>query len=207
MNPSRLATILLAGALALLPGCAEEEPELKGELGPGSGGPDVDANFVAGHDWTDPDGDSIGMFEWDASQFLHFHPDPEDESLHVVANVAPEVLLADLADGSLDELQDDEVVMLMSRIVGRADTPCRFQAALLARDEDYEITASGDRRNDQKLELHQVNLHNNAIPAHQRFYCFQLRDPFGIDINVITRGRESQDWEQVFYLLNSVDKS
>jgi hypothetical protein len=122
------------------------------------------------------------------------------------ANVAPEILLADFADdGMIDDISGDEVVMIMTRIIGRPDTPCRFQAALLARDHGYEIDKSGDRKNDNGLELHQVNLKNDKIPEHQRFYCFQLKKPFGIQINVFTVDEEHQDWRQVFHLLNSVD--
>ena len=44
------------------------------------------------------------------------------------------------------DLQDgDDIVVFYTRIVGRPDTPCRFQAAIQARDEDFKILESGDR--------------------------------------------------------------
>jgi hypothetical protein len=202
-------TLAAAALCALVTmGCSEAgEGGLHGKLGTGSGGPDIDRNQLVSHDWTDPEGKAIGSFNYDASQFLHYHPDPKDDSLHVVANVPVEVLLADIADdGLINDIAADEVLMVMTRIIGRPDTPCRFQAALLARDEGYEIQDSGDRKNAKNLELHQVNLKNEKIGVHQRFYCWQLKDPFGVQINVFTADDEHQDWRQVFHVLNSVDK-
>ena len=190
-------------------GCSEPaEDQLHGKIGTGSGGPEIDETQLLPHDWAGPDGDEIGIFEYDASQFLHYHPDPEDDALHVVANITPDVLIADLADdGIINDISGDEVLMIMTRTVGRPDTPCRFQAALLARDEGYDVKASGDRKNSNGLELHQVNLRNEKLPASQRFYCFELKKPFGIQINVFTADEKHQDWRVVFALLNSVDKS
>jgi hypothetical protein len=201
-----LAVALIVALTGL--GCSEPaEDQLHGSIGSGSGGPDIDGTQLMSHDWTDPDGAKIGTFQYDASAFLHYHPDPTDDALHVVANVAPEVLLADLADdGIINDVSDGEVLMIMTRTVGRPDTPCRFQAALLARDDGYEVKKSGDRKNAISLELHQVNLRNDKLHESQRFFCFQLKKPFGIAINVITADEAHQNWRQVFLVLNSVDK-
>ena len=201
--------LFVVSACALLAACAQPaEEQLHGKLRNGSGGPDIDETQLMSHIWADSDGKEIGSFEYDASVFLHYHPDPDNDALHVVANITPDVLIADLADdGIINNISVDEVLMIMTRIVGRPDTPCRFQAALQARDQRYKILASGDRKNNRGLELHQVNLRNKKLPASQRFYCFELKKPFGIQINVFTADEEHQDWREVLALLNSVDRS
>jgi len=201
----RLAT---AGIVSLAACAQPEEEQLHGKIGKGSGGPEIDETRLVPHSWTGPKGNKIGTFSYDESVFLHYHPDPDNDALHIVANVTPDVLLADLADDDIiNNISAGEVLMIMTRTAGRPDTPCRFQAALLARDQQYEILASGDRKNSGELELHQVNLSNKKLSASQRFYCFLLKDPYGVQINIITADEEHQDWREVLRVLNSVDQS
>jgi hypothetical protein len=203
-----LAAALAAGCLGFLGACAEPAiEELSGPIGAGEGGPAVNLSVTLSHPLTDPGGGTIGELSYDGSAFLHYHPDPASDGLHVLANIPPEQLLADLADdGELNRLSADNIVIVLTRIVGRPDTPCRFQAALLARDRGYEILAAGDRRNDQGLGLHQVNLVRAHDSVAQRFYCAQLRDPFGIQINVFTADEAHQVWQILHHVLNTLAK-
>ena len=203
-----VAALLLAGLLALA-GCeGADDFELEGELGPGSGGSDVNPAALASHDLMNFSGETvIGTMQYDSSVLLHFHPDPENEALHVIANITPEQLIADLADdGVLNGFAGDDVAIFITPIVGRADTPCRFQAALLARDEKYSIQGSGDRKTDSGRDLHQVNLIKPSIPQTQRFYCYELDDPFGAQLNVIAMDAQHQEWLVVHAVLNSIAK-
>jgi hypothetical protein len=201
-----LAVAALAFALALA-GCGDvEDYNLEGELGDGTGGPAVNEDALVSHDLTNLALDTvIGTIAYDSTAFVHYHPDPEDESLHVIANIAPEQIIADfLDDGVLNDFSGDDIAIFVTPIIGRADTPCRFQAAVLARDENYKIKGSGDRKTNTGQELHQVNLAKASIPLTQRFYCYELIGEFGAQLNVVAVDDEHQDWRVVFAVLNSV---
>ena len=111
---------------------------------------------------------------------------------------------AQAADEILYVYEDtaETVLVIVSRISGRPDTPCRFSAALLARDEGFAILASGDVINAAGLAFHQVNLARGDV--FQRFHCTELRSNVGIQISSRSTGGDKLDFEQLHFLLNSI---
>jgi hypothetical protein len=171
---------LLALAVLAAAGCSPEEDEWSGPFGPGYGGPAV-ALPATGYPLTNADGVKLGRLEADATYFA----------------VAP-------LPGTLLALQNPsgELVLLVTEIFGRPDTPCRYTAALLARDEGYTILASGDRVNDNGLEFHQVDLAKGA--TYLGLYCTTLRGNAGIQIGGESRNGNRLRNRQVHFVLNSV---
>lgn len=179
---------LLAALLAVLPAaCRNEElgAELSGEIGPGSGGPPVVQARVMTVLLVTPGGLTIGSLSIDSGFLTRtFTGDEADEIHYVYQNTA------------------EAVTVIISRISGRPDTPCRFSAALLARDEGFAILASGDVFNAAGLVFHQVNLAREA--TFQRFHCTELRSNVGIQISSTSTGGDKLGSEQLHFLLNSV---
>lgn len=165
----------------------EEGGDLSGPIGPGSGGPAVAAGSVVTDPLTTPDGAALGSISFDSAYlFRQFTGGPADEIHYIYADATPSVAVTVL------------------RISGRPDSPCRFSAALLARDEGYSILASGDVVNDQGLQFHQVNL--VLDDTYQRFYCTELQANVGIQINTGSIGGNLLESEQMHFLLNSVSR-
>lgn len=174
--------------LGLLAACEpdEEGGELSGAIGPGGGGPPVAAASVLTDALTTSSGEQIGTLSYDASYLLQvFAGAAADNILYIYMDIA-----------------DPVVEIAVSRISGRFETPCRFSAAILARDQDFSIQASGDVVNAQGLIFHQVNLFKGD--TFQRFYCTELRSNVGVQISAISRGGNKLDFEQMHFLLNSV---
>ena len=198
------AIVLLLLLSAVATGCGPQEEELSGRIGAGSGGPAVTGPFEL-HTLQSGDGTTIGEFGYDSPGFflLDNHPIPEMPELHLVATITPAAFLIDLADdGNINSLASGDVVIVATRISGRPDTPCRYQAAVQARDEGYKIMASGDVKNANGVEFHQVNLRKGAL--RQRFYCADLRLNSGVMFNIFTPSSAEQDFLQTHYVLNSV---
>ena len=179
--------LLCLAAVVFLATCQpdEEGAELSGPIGPGSGGPPVEEASVVTDPITAADGATLGSLSFDSGYFTKLFSGGEADEIHYI-----------YADSS------ESLAVTVLRISGRPDTPCRFSAALLARDEGYSIQASGDVSNEQNLEFHQVNL---AVgDTLQRFYCTELQPNVGIQINTTSLGGDQLDYEQVHHLLNSV---
>lgn len=177
--------------LALLAGACEadeEGDELSGAIGPGFGGPAVPQGVIQIDNLDTPQPVTIGTISFDDGYLMRvFTGGPADEVHYIYM---------DIADPAL------EIVIL--RITGRAETPCRFAAAILARDEGFTIQASGDVTNAQGLIFHQVNLARGD--TFQRFYCTELRPNVGIMISAESRLGNKLDFEQMHFLLNSVTR-
>ena len=186
----RMARALLClAAVALLSACQidEEGADLSGPIGPGSGGPPVDETRVLTDPITAPDGSTLGSLSHDSGYLTRaFSGSATDETHYIYVDAS------------------QSVAVTVTRISGRPDTPCRFSAALLARDEGYAILASGDVANDQNLEFHQVNLVQGD--TFQRFHCTELQSNVGIQISTTSLGGDQLDYEQLHYLLNSVSR-
>jgi len=187
--------LVLAMALAMaLGGCSEEDgdvEELSGYFGPGSGGVAVSVPDLVTYNFLKLDNTPLGSLEADTA------PVPPGPPGYYTDSTGPGTLLtlANLTDGlSLD----------VTRILGRADTPCRFTAALLARDYGFVILAAGDRINANDLEFHQVNLVNGSI--FKSFYCTLLKDNVGIQIEGTSIGGNRLAYLQVHHVLNSISK-
>jgi hypothetical protein len=186
-GPGRLAAAVLLAAM-FLTACAEDpKPELSGHFGPGSGGPLVTGPFLT-VPITKSSGTVVGYADYDDSYLVGLGPGSTSEFENLV-----------------DDATGSTIGVNLSRITGRPDTPCRFQAAILARDEDYEILKSGDRKNSHELDFYQVNLRKGAL--HLSLFCVSLRDEIGAAIQVITGSAALIDSLQVHYILNSIRKS
>lgn len=175
--------------LLLLAACQNDEEggELSGPIGPGGGGPAVVGASVVTDPLSASDGTSLGSLSFDSAYLTReFTGGTADETHYIYA----------------DSTQTTAVAVL--RISGRPDSPCRFSAALLARDERYAILASGDVFNDQGLEFHQVNLALGDTYA--RFYCTELAQNLGVQIGTASTGGNLLEFEQVHFLLNSVSR-
>lgn len=180
-----LAVALLA--VALLAGCMPAPPqeELDGPIGPGEGGTPVSESTVETLPLLTPAGTTLGEFDLDTGYWETTFTGGEEDPLYYGF-----------------ENGDDGLVMALLRISGRPDTPCRFDAAILARDEGFTILAAGDVTNDQGLEFHQVNLENGDVA--QRFFCVELLNHLGVQFSITGVVAETVSYEQVHYVLNAV---
>ena len=174
--------LAMLGLLLLLASCAppSDIQELSGPFGPGSGGPTVNTGALVTQPITSG-GLPLGSLDYDST---YFTPIPTGSEVVMLAGGAGAVMLS------------------VAPISGRPDTPCRFQAALLARDHGYAILAAGDRTNAQGLDFHEVDLGPGA--DFQRFYCTELRSNLGVLINGISKPTNALGIEQVHLVLNSV---
>ena len=178
---SPLWGVALWGAL-LLGACGQpaEIQELQGPIGPGSGGTPVNPATVVVQplaSGTLP----LGTLEYDSSYFT-------------LTPLEGDTFMLSTATG--------ETTLLVTPITGRPDTPCRYQAALLARDQGYEIQAAGDRTNSTGLDFHQVNLGPGG--DYQRLYCTSLRNNVGVLLNASGATPSPLADVQMHFVLNSV---
>ena len=132
--------VALLGLAFFLTGCgAPEDLQLPATIGAGLEGRDVSEATVQEIPLFNSGGQLIGSLSYDASYFAPLADEPD---------AVPALTLVSL---------EDTLSLLVLPIVGRPDTPCRFNAARLARDEEYRIKASGDRENANNLDIHQVS--------------------------------------------------
>jgi len=192
-HATALAVLLAALALLAAGGCAPEEDELSGPFGPGSGGAPVapPVGTVQDEDLVNSSGDPIGQVSYDDGYFT------------LAVAPAPGIMMTlDNAAYVAGNPTEGPVQLVLVTIAGRPDTPCRFQAAVQARDAGYTIDASGDRTNARGLEFHQVNLHRGA--TEQRFWCARVRANTGVLINGLSPTPGALSYRQVHTVLNSV---
>ena len=175
----------------LLFSCAPPpEDELEGALGPGSGGDMVGTNLVS-KDVTKADATVIGTLNYDGDYFTEIpSTDPSADS----------PLLYSLVGTTQTSLS-----LVFIRILGRPDTACRYQAALLARDEEYTIDESGLRTNDDDLEIYQVNVHKGS--TYKSFFCTELKNNNGLSITITGASKAETSYLQVYAILNSIQSS
>lgn len=171
--------ILMVGALSA---CGSDKPKekLSGAIGAGSGGPAV--GKLTTSELTRPNGTVIGSLAYDATFFSPIAPTAATQG----ALVSPAY----------------SVAIALSHISGRPDTPCRFSAAVLARDSGYEIGDTGFRTNDGGQELYEVNL--SAPGSYQRLFCAQLKDNVGTQLSILADAPDKLGWMEVHATLNSL---
>ncbi len=189
LNTWRALLLILALMLSVtLTGCEEEEDELSGPFGPGAGdGPIVTPSALQDLKASD-DTTVFGAFQYDDGYW-------DDKS--AAENITdPELYLF------WDDPTFPSLILSFTRISGRPDTPCRYEAAIIARDYGYTILASGDRTNSQGLDFHQVNLSKGTDYYH--LYCATVSGNLGVKITGISLGANKLGNEQVHYILNSV---
>ncbi|HEX7929238.1 MAG TPA: hypothetical protein VF678_16705 [bacterium] len=183
-----LWTVLLVAVL-LLSACGEEQKEegLHGHFGPGQGTPPAGPAFTT-IDITKESGSVVGKVDYDATFFATTIPPAASEEFGTLA----------------DNATPPTIVVTLIRITGREDTPCRFQAAVLARDQDYDILESGARENSHSLDFYQVNLKKGS--QHLSLFCATLGDDVGTAIQVTTQSAALIKSSQVNYILNTTRK-
>lgn len=180
-SPIAVAALLLALGLVSACGSDKQKDSLDGPIGPGAGGPAVGPGTPA--TLTKPDGTVIGGLSFDTTYFASVPPPP----------VPP---------GVLTSIPPDGIAILLTNISGRPDTPCRFNAAVLARDAGYEIGDTGFRTNALGQELYQVNL--SSPGSWVRLFCANLRDNAGMQFAISANAPDKVSWLQVYFVMNSL---
>jgi hypothetical protein len=178
--------LALALTLGLLCACRGDvnKDQLSGPIGPGAGGlPPAGTPMTAVI--ARPDGTPIGGFSYDPSFFTQSIPDP----------VLTGALTA-IATGS------GSLQILIAHISGRPDTPCRFNAAVLARDGGFEIGDTGFRSNALGQRLYQVNLQRPG--TYVTLFCANLLDNTGSQFSIFADTPDEVRWLQVYAVINSI---
>lgn len=163
-----------------------EEEETASLLGNGSGGVAVSANLIT-RDITKSSGELIGTYQYDGDVFLE---------VFSAASSAETVFLI------LSDITGSTITVTAGRIIGRPDTACRYQAAVMARDLDYEIEDTALKKNAEDIEFYKVSVSKSG--AYVDLYCATLSDQIGVSFIVSSSSVEAPQFQQVFSLLNSV---
>jgi hypothetical protein len=96
-----------------------------------------------------------------------------------------------------------KIQLYLAGIFGRPDTPCRFHAALAARDKGFTIVGDGeDRINEQGIVFHEVWLTRGA--EQWRLDCAQLTGVLGLELLSASEQGGGLETEQVHFVLNSI---
>jgi len=179
---SRIAAAAMLLALGFLSACGSDKQKdnLEGPIGPGAGGPPIATPLP--QQLNKPDNSILGTMSYDT---VFFTPS-------VTAPTPPDSLTG-VGNG---------VAITLTHISGRPDTPCRFNAAVLARDQGYDIGDTGFRSNASGQELYQVNV--SKAGSWVRLFCVNLRDNAGMQFAVSSDAPDKVGWVQVHYVLNSI---
>lgn len=185
----RALSLALVLAGVFLTACGEDDDAPPRPFGPGSGGPPL-ANPIQSRELLDTGGRAFGSVQYHNSTnnftpVVAFHQPSESD--------ATMALLA----------ASDGVQLGFSLISGRPDTPCRFTAALLARDEGYAILGDGaDRINDAGVVFHEVWLVRGSEWV--RLACAQLDGLRGVQVLAQSPAGNRLETLQVHFVLNSI---
>ncbi|MFH2130890.1 MAG: hypothetical protein ABIK68_11015 [bacterium] len=188
MNPKNCRHLLiLFGTLFLLTTCKEApEPDITGQFGSGSGGTTV-SGAQNRRNITKTSGEVIATYAYDAAYFVEIYS----------AAVSTDPIFLALAD-----IQGEGLSLVISRIYGRPDTACRYVAALLARDEGFEIDLTGERENTLGIAFYQVEVHKGS--DYRGLFCAELKDDIGVSLAVRATARAMLASEQIYFILNSL---
>lgn len=177
----------LVGIVFLLAACKDApEPDLTGEFGTGSGGAAV-SGIQSQKNITGTSGEIIATYKYDATFFTEIPNTVLDPD-------ATFLILADTGNTGLS--------VVTARIFGRPDTACRYLAALMARDEDFEIDLTGERKNAQSIDFYQVEVHKGS--TYRGLFCADLKGNIGVSITVQGTSKAMLSYEQIYFILNSV---
>ena len=203
MNARHIRPVLaLLAMLAALCACGGDIPKdkLSGAIGPGSGGPLPTLGSLTASPIDKPDGTLIGGFSYDSGFFLYCTPPfpagpcnalpaPDPTEIGVLVDINPPAV-------------PPQIEIAMTHISGRPDTPCRFDAAVLARDSGYGIGDTGFRSNDLDQRLYQVNL--SSPGAYAELFCANLSQDTGAQFSILADSADKVSWLEVYAVLNSV---
>ena len=195
--PIAAALILVLGTIGAC-GNDKQKDQLDGNIGPGAGQPTPTpaTGTSQSQDIVRPDGTAIGQFTFDlanydlSNQYLNgffTFTTPDPTQIGVLTAVAP---------GAPD------LAIQITHISGRPDTPCRFDAAVLARDGGFTIGDTGMRSNALGQQLYQVNLSGNGQYA--QLFCANLTGNSGAQFSIIADAPNKVTWLQVYAVLNSI---
>lgn len=189
-RPGRGPVVCLAllAALALgACGSIDSSSKTYTPFGAGSGGTAVNTAAATTIDIPNLVGGTQGQLSYDTSYFVYTPQTP------TASNSKAGLLVTPAGDLGLQ----------LSVILGRPDTPCRFQAALAARDDGYIISGNGeDRVNDQQVDFHEVLLHSST--QYWRLDCAQLTGNVGVQVLTVSAPTDERNTAQVVYVLNSI---
>jgi hypothetical protein len=182
--------LALLVALCLLPaGCGNLKKD-DGDpipLGPGSGGLAV-TNPSAPQDIPGTTSSRIGTFQFDSDYFLFSAQTPTTD---------------DTSAGQLVDRVGDNLLLQLGLIYGRADTPCRFHAALSARDDGFTIEGDTTKRlNDLGVVFYEVLLYKAG--EFRRFDCAELSGNAGVEVLSDSGPNDLVGTLQVHFVLNSI---
>lgn len=156
-------------------------------LGDGTGGQAVNSSTTATASIPDLVGGTQGQLSYDASYFVYQAQTPSETD--------PRAGLLVTAAGDLG--------LQLTIIFGRPDTPCRYQAALAARDDGFAIQGDGaDRVNTHQVQFHEVLLRKGV--QYWRLDCADLQGNVGVQVQTVSTPTDERDLQQVAYVLNSI---
>ena len=180
----------------------DEQPQA---IGPGNGGPAVGTATQA--TLRDTDGHKLGTIEYDAAYFVNTTaigtpaaPGPNDPILpdYPIDSATPPAFTMGVVGNDAEGLH-----MFLVLIAGRPDTPCRFQAALAARDQGFTIWGDGaDVLNGHGLEFHEVVISRGKL--YVRLDCALLSNNLGIEVITQSTPAGRLGSRQVHFVLNSI---
>jgi hypothetical protein len=177
--------VLLAGLLAGCGGLAQDKKP-RTPFGPGTGGPT--SGPYATYDIPDTANYPFGQLEYDTT---YWAPITGQTPTSTLPNAGVLISMA------------SDVSMQLTLIFGRPDTPCRFQAALAARDDGFTIEGDGaDKINALGVDFAEVQLHNGNV--YWRLDCAQLSGNLGVGVLTQTTPTDQRHLNQVHYVLNSI---
>ncbi len=178
---------LLCGVfLTVLLGCGAAEPEVAHVTMPPGDGEGASSTLTEVK-VANSQGQAYAAFAYDTSYWtaIYAQESQQDDVLLVVSN----------AQGT--------VTITAMRTLGRADTTCRYQMALAARDEGYAI---GDYN--WQTNPHQVEFFVGEITKNQggrAYYCAQVWNNFGVEFLLSADRASTLDKAQLLYLMRSLE--
>ena len=171
----------------LLVACSDvPEEETASAMGNGSGGRSTGLNLVT-RDITKVSGEVIATYQYDGDVFTE---------IFSAASTAETIFLI------LTDITGSDISITSARIIGRPDTACRYQAAVLARDQNFEIEDTTLKTNASGIEFYHVSIRKSA--DYRDLYCASLSDQIGVSFTITASSAEFLRYQQVYFLLNSV---
>ncbi len=200
-------SLFILWVLVSFTGCSgleEEDSPFGDTFGSGSAGEAVGSNLTT-ESLVSSSGVTLGTVQYDSDYFVDVGDtlDTAGTRMLYLFNCTPSVdddlnVTACTASHSNAQLE-----LEFFQISGLPATPCRFQAALLARDEGYDVGDFGDVKNDQGLEFHQVNVSKSGSAV--QFYCTELRSEVGVMVRAESSDKALLDGFQLRAVLNSIN--
>jgi hypothetical protein len=152
---------------------------------------------LAGLVLTSPNGAGVGSFQYDP----YVSGSPATGFFILSADPPGSTVIGTLTDGSTFA---SGIAIELAHISGRPDTPCRFTAAVLARDAGYDLGDTGFRKNALGQELYQVNISKPG--SYLSLFCAELSNHAGTQFTVSADAPDKLSWFEVYGVLNSVNK-